>query len=303
MIRRMRESNDNVFYCAECTYDKSNGTMFLYTTDITEVRGSVKPKDSMKLDGGFLVRRKYFRSEYEAQEYIDSLPNAMPMSRNESFDPTPLKTAKVYHPDYDSFDLFSCDESTKNQFLGRFVADCRYFLGNGNGYEGHLWAGSVEEQIDLMRKLYDDIRPDWLSERQIDDFEDAMLAVKYSKNESRRRSKRSGLREGDASLKNNYAVAVRDMHTAHIHLLTGTKSECEALIGSLETADDYMNDDYMDEYEKDEYIQTLYDEVLSQYNWINDINYREIDNRNNYYDYDSGKYYHILNKNWFDLYI
>lgn len=84
MIRRMRESNDNTFYCAECTYDKSNGTMFLYTTDIIEVRGSVKPKDSMKVEGGFLVRRKYFRSEYEAQEYIDSLPNAMPMSRNES---------------------------------------------------------------------------------------------------------------------------------------------------------------------------------------------------------------------------
>ena len=85
MIRKMRESNDNVFYCAECTYDKSNGTMFLYTTDITEVRGSIKPKDSMKVEGGFLVRRKYFRSEYEAQEYIDSLPNAMPMIRNESF--------------------------------------------------------------------------------------------------------------------------------------------------------------------------------------------------------------------------
>lgn len=84
MIRRLRESDDNTFYCAECTYDKSNGTMFLYTTDITEVRGSVKPKDSLKVEGGFLVRRKYFRSEYEAQDYIDSLPNAMPMSRNES---------------------------------------------------------------------------------------------------------------------------------------------------------------------------------------------------------------------------
>lgn len=125
----------------------------------------------------------------------------------------------------------------------------------------------------------------------------------YDFEESIRRNRYRGLREGDASLKTNYAVAVRDMHTAHIHLLTGTKSECESLIGSLETADDYMNDDYMDEYEKDEYIQTLYDEVLSQYNWINDINYREIDNRNNYYDPDSGKYYHILNKNWFDLYI
>ena len=130
------------------------------------------------------------------------------------------------------------------------------------------------------------------------------ISRRRGSNESMRRTKgRSGLREGDASLKTNYAVAVRDMHTAHIHLLTGTKSECESLINSLETADDYMNDDYMNEYEKDEYIQTLYDEVLSQYNWINDINYREIDDRNNYYDYNSGKYYHILNQNWFDLYI
>lgn len=84
MVRRMQESTDNIFYCAECTYDKSNGTMFLYTTDITEVKGRIKPKDSMNVEGGFLVRRKYFRSEYEAQEYIDSLPNSMPMSRNES---------------------------------------------------------------------------------------------------------------------------------------------------------------------------------------------------------------------------
>ena len=70
MIRRMRESNGNVFYCAECTYDKSNGTMFLYTTDITEVRGSIKPNDSMKVEGGFLVRRKYFRSEYEHKNIL-----------------------------------------------------------------------------------------------------------------------------------------------------------------------------------------------------------------------------------------
>lgn len=27
-------------------------------------------------------------------------------------------------------------------FLDRMRNDCNYFLGNGNGYEGHLWAGS-----------------------------------------------------------------------------------------------------------------------------------------------------------------
>lgn len=109
----------------------------------------------------------------------------------------PSEHPVTIRPDFDNtINIFNRDEDFKNQLLGRLVSDCDYFLGNGNGFEGHLWAESVEEQIDTMRKLYHDIRPNWLSERQIDDFEDKMLQLKYSKTESIRR-----LGEGNSSLK------------------------------------------------------------------------------------------------------
>lgn len=38
--------------------------------------------------------------------------------------------------------------------LGRLIADCKYFLGYGNRYEGHLWAGSAKAQIEKMRELW-----------------------------------------------------------------------------------------------------------------------------------------------------
>ena len=51
---------------------------------LQKLKDQLNQKIVWRSRGGFLVRRKYFRSEYEAQEYIDSLPNAIPMSRNES---------------------------------------------------------------------------------------------------------------------------------------------------------------------------------------------------------------------------
>lgn len=68
------------------------------------------------------------------------------------------------------------------QMLGRLKADCDYFLGNGTGYEGHLWAGSVEEQIAEMRKRWnefaEDEKPEWLTMEQIDEYEKNMLNVR-----------------------------------------------------------------------------------------------------------------------------
>ena len=36
-----------------------------------------------------------------------------------------------------------------NFILDRLKQDCEYFLGNGNGYEKHLWAGNIKDQIAL----------------------------------------------------------------------------------------------------------------------------------------------------------
>jgi hypothetical protein len=63
----------------------------------------------------------------------------------------------------------------KYQLLSRLKMDCEYFLGNGNGCERHLWAGNVEDQIAKMRKMYDELKPDWLTIEQIDEYERRMV--------------------------------------------------------------------------------------------------------------------------------
>lgn len=63
------------------------------------------------------------------------------------------------------------------ELLYRLKSDCDYFLGNGNGYEGHLWAHSVDKQIAKMRELYDQLeeKPEWLTSEDIDRYEQEML--------------------------------------------------------------------------------------------------------------------------------
>jgi hypothetical protein len=66
----------------------------------------------------------------------------------------------------------------KYMLLGRLEADCRYYLGNGNRYAGHLWARSVGTHLECMRLLYDSFpeseRPEWLTREQIEDYEKEM---------------------------------------------------------------------------------------------------------------------------------
>lgn len=69
--------------------------------------------------------------------------------------------------------------------LDRLRMDNEYFLGNGNGAEKHLWAGSVEEQLQTMKDIYNsftkDQRPEWLSMDQIKSYEKIMKERKYYK--------------------------------------------------------------------------------------------------------------------------
>lgn len=64
--------------------------------------------------------------------------------------------------------------------LGRWRADCDYFLGYGNGYEGHLCLGTVEAICDAMEEKWnsfpDDAKPQWLSLEQIKEYRQKMLA-------------------------------------------------------------------------------------------------------------------------------
>ena len=82
----------------------------------------------------------------------------------------------------------SLNEDNKFDYmmLSRLEQDCKYFLGYGNGYEKHLWAGNVEDQIAEMRKIYNKLpeKPQWLSLEDIDKYEKDMLAKRDSKDES-----------------------------------------------------------------------------------------------------------------------
>lgn len=70
------------------------------------------------------------------------------------------------------------DYSFDYQLLDRLRSDCRYYL-DGHRNPDLLWAGSVEEQIKEMRKLYNsfpsDKKPQWITEEYINHFEAEML--------------------------------------------------------------------------------------------------------------------------------
>lgn len=67
------------------------------------------------------------------------------------------------------------------QMLGRLKSDCEYFLGNGNGYLGHLYYKDVNKHCDAMLSQYnsfsDKDKPVWLSVEKIENYRKEMLAL------------------------------------------------------------------------------------------------------------------------------
>ena len=70
------------------------------------------------------------------------------------------------------------DEKFRYQLLGRLQSDCDYYLGNGGRNPKHLWSGNEKNHIKDMKSLYKsfdrDKRPDWLSWREILEYEKQM---------------------------------------------------------------------------------------------------------------------------------
>lgn len=75
-------------------------------------------------------------------------------------------------------DVLKKDDEFRYQLLGRLKSDCDYYLGNGNRNDKHLWAGNVKDQIQTMKDLYnsfsDDMKLDWISLEDIDNYEKEM---------------------------------------------------------------------------------------------------------------------------------
>ncbi len=115
------------------------------------------------------TERTAYKNTYAQGKRIESVKLYDPYN-DEYF---PINTDKIY------YEPLPRDKAFEYSMLGRLQSDCEYFLGNGNGYEGHLWAHTVEAQIKEMRDRWNafeaDEKPEWLTMEQIDEYEKLML--------------------------------------------------------------------------------------------------------------------------------
>jgi len=62
--------------------------------------------------------------------------------------------------------------------LDRLRADCDYFLGNGNGFLGHLYYKDIDKHIEEMKKIYESFsnkeKPEWISLENIENYKAKM---------------------------------------------------------------------------------------------------------------------------------
>lgn len=58
--------------------------------------------------------------------------------------------------------------------LSRMKSDCDYYLGNGNRYADHLWAGNEFNQIMNMTALWETFEPEdspeWLTKDELKEY-------------------------------------------------------------------------------------------------------------------------------------
>lgn len=76
-------------------------------------------------------------------------------------------------------ELLKQDETFRYQLLSRMQSDCEYYLGNGRRNYRQLWAQNEHEQIEVMKFLYESFpdgqKPEWLSMKDIENYEKQML--------------------------------------------------------------------------------------------------------------------------------
>lgn len=78
------------------------------------------------------------------------------------------------------FNPLDYDPKFRYMLLDRLRSDCEYFLGNGHKNEKDLWGLTVPDHISAMRELWhsfpDDEKPEWLTLKQIQKYEQLMAA-------------------------------------------------------------------------------------------------------------------------------
>lgn len=78
------------------------------------------------------------------------------------------------------------DKEFSYMLLDRLVADCKYFLGNGNCCKKYLWAGNIKEQSKKMFELYNGFsqeeKPEWINKNKILEYTLKMHIKSFLKN-------------------------------------------------------------------------------------------------------------------------
>lgn len=86
---------------------------------------------------------------------------------------------KLELSNYDSMVHESAKISHKYRLLSRLQSDCEHYLSEGERNAKHLYADTEQEQIQLMREIYQSFsekeRPEWISIEDINRYADQML--------------------------------------------------------------------------------------------------------------------------------
>ena len=107
------------------------------------------------------------------------------------------------------------------RLLSRLRSDCDYFLGEGQGAEKHLWAGSVKAQIAKMRELYDSLpeKPEWLTVEAIDAYERRMTGLEQAPPAPARDPDAPPYKVGDTVYLDDTAFEITALRDSEVQLL------------------------------------------------------------------------------------
>lgn len=120
------------------------------------------------------VHRQYFEVSGSVRQFKDDT-NSPEGTMGATFD-YEEKTVKLPES------VVNEDAKFNYMMLDRLKQDCEYFLGFGNGNERHLHQLNVEDQIKMMKDLWngfpENAKPEWLTMEEIEDYEQKMLQMK-----------------------------------------------------------------------------------------------------------------------------
>ncbi len=97
------------------------------------------------------------------------------------YEETSINTYKAKTDEEHIEEILSKGPSFAQQMVGRLLSDIKYFLGNGNRNEKHLWARNVESHINIMKGVHNGLeekdKPDFITIEEIEDYEKQMLEL------------------------------------------------------------------------------------------------------------------------------